>query len=338
MSQPSESLDSFASDADTEQTEFSAIDSPQKQLGVAVNGDFDERLRSAAFAYLRALQLRTGGPVRYDDVAKFEFEGQRITLLDRQRGIRKPAVLDAALSFRTVHAPKPELRPYDDAPGPDGYLRYKYRGTDATHAENRAMRVALTEQLPLIWFQGIDTGLYLPIFPVWLTGEEPEEHQFVVALDLEQMREWQAGVAEAEPELTRAYAERVVKERLHQPVFRARVLAAYETKCALCNLALPQLLEAAHIRSDSQGGEPVVTNGIAMCRIHHGAFDSWILGIDPNSVVHISDRVLAQSDGPTLQYAIQGVHGTTIASPVRRAARPDRDLLAERFEQFQLAS
>jgi hypothetical protein len=40
--------------------------------------------------------------------------------MDRQRGIRKPKVLDAALSFRTVHAPRPDLRPYDDAPGTTG--------------------------------------------------------------------------------------------------------------------------------------------------------------------------------------------------------------------------
>ena len=86
------------------------------------------------------MQLRTGGPVRFEDVAPFEFEGHRVSLLDRQRGIRKPAILEAALSFRTVHAPRPDRRPYDDAAGPDGYLRYKYRGDDPEHAENRAMR------------------------------------------------------------------------------------------------------------------------------------------------------------------------------------------------------
>jgi putative restriction endonuclease len=82
--------------------------------------DFDERLRYSAFAHLRAVQLRTGGPVRFEDVAEFRLNGDRIPLMDRQRGIRKPRVLDAALSFRTVHADQPDKRPYDDSPGPDG--------------------------------------------------------------------------------------------------------------------------------------------------------------------------------------------------------------------------
>jgi putative restriction endonuclease len=91
----------------------------------------EERFRLQAMLHLAAIQLRTGGPVRFNDVSNFTFDGQRVALMDRQRGIRKPRVLDAALSFRTVHAPRPDLRPYDDAPGDDGYLRYKWRGTDA---------------------------------------------------------------------------------------------------------------------------------------------------------------------------------------------------------------
>ena len=157
---------------------------------LALDPSFDAGLRGAAFAHLGSVQRRTGGPVRFDDVANFEFEGQRIALMDRQRGIRKPRFIDAALSFRTVHANRPDQRPYDDSPGPDGYLRYKWRGTDPAHAENQALRRACERELPLIWFQGIESGTYLPIFPVWLVCEEPNFHQFVVALDEEQAERW----------------------------------------------------------------------------------------------------------------------------------------------------
>ena len=40
---------------------------------------------------------------------------------------------------------------------------------------------------PLAWFVGAARGVYVPIYPVWLVGEEPAEHQFVLALD-EEMR------------------------------------------------------------------------------------------------------------------------------------------------------
>lgn len=246
-------------------------------------------------------------------------------------------MLDAALSFRTVHAARPDQRPYDDSPGPDGYLRYKWRGTDADHSENRALRLAATQRLPLIWFQGIDSGIYLPIFPVWLVGEEPAAHQFVVALNLEQVQQW-TSVDVVDLDLRRQYAERVVRDRLHQPLFRARVLRAYESRCAICRLRHQELLDAAHIRSDSDGGEPVVPNGIAMCKIHHAAYDANMLGVDPDYRVTIRPDLLDETDGPTLRHALQELHGTRLDVPRQRTARPDRDLLAERFEGFQQAS
>jgi putative restriction endonuclease len=299
--------------------------------------DFDESLRSAALTFVRAVQLRTGGPVRFDDVARFEFEGERIPLLDRQRGIRKPRMLDAALSFRTVYARRPDQRPYDDEPGPDGYLRYKWRGEDPGHPENVALRRAFERQVPLIWFQGIDVGLYLPVLPVWLVDEEPAKHQFVVALDLEQVTSWEelnGGVSD----LRRAYAERVVRERLHQPLFRERVLFAYGYRCALCRLRHSELLDAAHIRGDSEGGEPVVTNGISMCKLHHAAFDAMLMAVRPDYQIEVRREVLAEKDGPTLRYALQGLHGGALELPRRRAARPDSDLLDERYERFRAAS
>ncbi len=297
----------------------------------------DGQLRSSALAFLRAVQLRTGGPVRFDDVARFEFDGQSVPLLDRQRGIRKPRMLDAALSFRTVYAARPDQRPYDDEPGTDGYLRYKWRGEDADHPENRALRRALEQQVPLIWFQGIDVGLYLPVFPVWLVAEEPPLRQFVVALDLEQVVSWEHVDDEA-VELRRAYAERLVRERLHQPLFRARVLAAYENRCALCRLRHSVLLDAAHIRGDAEGGQPVVPNGIAMCKIHHAAFDGMLMVVRPDYRIEVRRDVLTEDDGPTLRYALQGLHGDAIEIPRRRAAQPDRRLLEERYERFRAAS
>ena len=185
-------------------------------------GDFEDDVRSAALTFLRVQQLRTGGQVRYDDVADFEFNGRRIPLMDPQRGIRKPSGMDAALSFRTVYAARPDQRPYADERGVDGYQRYKWRGTDPDHPENVALRRAMTRRLPLIWFVGIAPGLYLPVFPVWLVDEEPMSHQFVVAVDVAAMHAWEDSDGAVVLELRRAYAERVIMERLHQPVFRAR--------------------------------------------------------------------------------------------------------------------
>ena len=296
-------------------------------------GEYDTYLRSAAFAFLDSVTLRLGGPVRYDDVSEFMFEGQRIPLMPTQQGIRKPRQLSAALSFRTVHAARPDQRPYDDVPGDDGYLRYKWRGIDPNLSDNVALRHAYRERRPLVWFRGVASGLYLPVYPVWLVGEEPAAHQFVVAVDGEQVDRWFAdGVIDLDAR--RRYADRTVRQRLHQPLFRARVLHAYENRCSICRLRHTELLDAAHISGDAEGGDPLVTNGIALCKIHHAAFDHDLVGIRPDYRVQVRADLLAEIDGPTLRYSFQELHGASIALPRERAARPDGERLQERYRRF----
>ena len=61
--------------------------------------------------------------------------------------------------------------------------------------------------------------------------------------------------------------------------FRPAVLRAYGYKCAVCECAL-KLVDAAHIVSVSYPqSTDEVTNGLALCRLHHGAFDNALLGV-----------------------------------------------------------
>ena len=301
------------------------------------DAELDTELRLSAFAYLRNLMTHTGGLVHWDDLRNgFTFRGRGFSLW-AQQGIHKPKTLDAALSITTTYARSPAHRPYDDHPGPDGYMRYKWEGTDPQRYTNRALRAACERQLPLVWFQGVAPGMYLPVLPVYVVDEEPGLHQFVVALDEQQRNEWQRARTE-DLSLSREYAHRVTNTRLHQPLFRARVLAAYSSQCGVCSLRHPELLDAAHIKPDADGGEPVVPNGISMCKLHHAAYDNNLLGINPDYRVQIRSDVREEVDGPTLRYAIQSLHGASLHLPRRRAAQPDRDLLAERFEAFLRAS
>jgi putative restriction endonuclease len=297
----------------------------------------DRQLRAAAFAYLDRLAAHGRSLVRQDDLAPFSFQGSAVRLMATQQGIWKPKELEAALSFRTVYARDPSKRPYDDEPGSDGFLRYKWRGVDPNHPDNRALRQAMALALPLIWFQGVASGVYYPIYPVWLAAEEPHGQQFVVSLSEEALRVRHDLIGE-DPELVRAYAERMVKARLHQPLFRQRVLLAYQGQCSICRLRHTRLLDAAHVLSDSEGGEPVVTNGIAMCKIHHAAYDADIFGIDPTYKVGVRPDVMTEIDGPTLRYTLQEIDGSRIQLPARRAAHPDPELLEVRWQRFQEAS
>ena len=69
------------------------------------------------------------------------------------------------------------------------------------------------------------------------------------------------------------------------PNFREAVLTAYERRCAVCDFDLRLRdgllgLEAAHIQWHSHGGPDQVSNGLALCTFHHGAFDRGAIGLE----------------------------------------------------------
>jgi len=80
-----------------------------------------------------------------------------------------------------------------------------------------------------------------------------------------------------------------------------------------------------------------IPNGLALCRIHHAAFDATILGVDADRKVHIRTDVLAESDGPMLKHGFQEMHGRLIVVPRDKRMQPRRDYLEERFERFKVA-
>lgn len=307
--------------------------------------DQEEMLfREAVFAWIRARQLHTPFFTR-DDLSQFEYQGQTHRLIGPFTGIWKiKALSDSAIAFSTKYVPDGRKRPYEDGEGPDGLQRYKWRKTDPNQSDNRALRRAMDRHLPLLWLVGIgyvpgtETQLFDARFPVYLIGEEPSEHQFVVALE-----EDQKILPSTEPvavqEIVKRYNERIVKARYHQPLFRARVIHAYEERCAVCRLPFTELLEAAHIRPDSQGGSAKISNGMSLCKIHHGAYDADIIGISPDYKIHVKESVLATFDGPTLQHSIKEMDGESLRQiPIETSSKPDQELLGERFEKFLRAS
>jgi len=302
----------------------------------------DERLRElairhAAFAWLDRERAMGHETFTQASTSNLTLLDETVRLMPTQQGIWKPGQLSAALSMRTVYRPEGSVRPYDDAVGADGLYRYKRRGDDPNHYQNRALREAMLERLPLIWWLGVQGGGYSALYPIYLVGEEVAHGQFVVDIDAVPQPDitWPSVDLELDP----SYRQQLTKIRLHQRPFRAAVLRAYETSCAVCSIRHSDLLDAAHIQEDSEGGRPLITNGLTLCKMHHAAYDRRILGITPNYEVQINDTVLREVDGPMLRHGIQEFHGKTLmVLPRRRAERPDPSLLQERFEAFLNAS
>jgi putative restriction endonuclease len=242
------------------------------------------------------------------------------------------------LSITTVAVVEGETRPYDDAFGEDGLLRYRYRGTDPQHHENVGLRLAMQRRSPLIYFHGIVPGQYLAEWPVYIVGDDPERLTFTVSVD--DRRFASLGSVDApdleETEIRRRYATRLFQQRLHQREFRERVVRAYQHHCAVCRLRREELLDAAHIVPDAAPhGVPSVRNGVALCTLHHAAFDRHVIGITPDCVVRVRRDVLDQEDGPMLIHGLQGFHGQRLRLPAREVWLPDPQLLEERYASFR---
>ena len=122
---------------------------------------------------------------------------------------------------------------------------------------------------------------------------------------------------------------------MHQARFRERVIRAYGSQCAICGLSYGELLDAAHIIPDNEpSGEPIVPNGLALCRLHHAAFDRYFMGVRPDYIIEVRPDILEDSDGPTLQHAIQGLHGQSIFLPKKADQRPSKERLSFRYKRF----
>ncbi|MGH8824436.1 MAG: HNH endonuclease [Jiangellaceae bacterium] len=292
--------------------------------------DLDDEMRAAAFLYLERQRDIYGDRIPWKVLQAFEFDGRRRALIT-QRGIRWVSGMPA-LTFTTTYSPDPTRAPYADGVGEDGFPRYKYQGTEPARADNVSMKLAERLGKPLIWFVGTGVGVYAATYPVYVVGQDDAALEFTVALDEEQRALWDE--PRVDPATRRRYAERLTRQRLHQPIFRSQVLRAYETQCTICRLRHAPLLDAAHILSDAEGGQPVVSNGMAMCKIHHAAYDQHLISVTSGYRIAVLRSVLEEFDGPMLRHGLQEIDGLPIQLPKRRAELPDRDLLAQRHARF----
>ncbi len=298
--------------------------------------DIDLQVRVTAFNWLSE-QVNLHGDVLPRKLLEegFDFQGQRIPLVAPQ-GIFKPQILELPLSITT--APK---GPYDDYFAKDGFLLYRYRGTDPNHRDNAGLRKVFELKRPLVYLHGIDPGKYLATWPVYIIGDDQSHLTFKVAVDdaLPAFEYSEASLSHqiAEVSDTRhAYLTATVKVRLQQRSFREKVLDAYRSQCAFCRLKHRELLDAAHIIPDNlPAGKSTIQNGLSLCKLHHSAYDSFIIGVTPDYIIHVRQDVLEEEDGPVLQHGLKGLHKTNLILPSSKNNYPSREALEWRYERFR---
>lgn len=295
----------------------------------------DAGVRREAFDWL------TAQVALYDDVLPwsvlirgFHFEGVRVPLVSMQ-GIFKPRACELPLSIRTAVD-----GPYNDRAGSEGRFLYAYRGTDPAHPDNVGLREAMRRRLPLVYFFGLLPGRYLPAWPVFVVGDDPGALTFTVQRDHVSVLDRDIPTLplstshDARVDERRRYATRELQVRLHQRSFRERVLHAYRSQCALCRLRHQELLDAAHIVPDSEAGPPSVPNGLALCKLHHAAFDKMFVGVRPDGIIEVRRDILDERDGPMLLHGLKLLHNSKLHIPRKTEDRPDPEFLEFRYQRF----
>ncbi len=121
--------------------------------------------------------------------------------------------------------------------------------------------------------------------------------------------------------------EALVRTRVNQGFFRAAVLAAYNARCCVTGLAIPQLLNASHIVpwSIDVKNRTNPRNGLCLNVLHDRAFDCGLLTITPELKVKISSRLKTTLVVAETQEFLWRYNDVSISPP--RHFAPDQEFL-----------
>lgn len=137
-----------------------------------------------------------------------------------------------------------------------------------------------------------------------------------------------AGIDERELPKEGLERERLVRVRVNQQFFRSAVLAAYDYKCCVTGLAVPQLLIASHIVawSDNPKHRMNPRNGLCLNALHDRTFDRGLMFLDEDLKIRFHPELKSRADRDGLEWLISH-EGRTIYQP--KKFKPDLGLIAQ---------
>ena len=139
----------------------------------------DLNIRLFVFEWLRS-QVEVYGDVFPRILLQngFSLSGEKYGLVG-PRGIWKPKKMALPISITSII----------DSPYPDsideksGILNYRYFGSNPNHPDNVGLRELMRLNIPLIYFHNIAENKYVPMWPVYIVGDNPQALSFNVMAD-----------------------------------------------------------------------------------------------------------------------------------------------------------
>ncbi|WP_411129886.1 HNH endonuclease [Streptomyces sp. x-19] len=114
-----------------------------------------------------------------------------------------------------------------------------------------------------------------------------------------------------------------VTARPDQARFKLEVFQRYGPRCPLSDIGVPEMVEAAHLCGDADGGSSDARNGLPMNAALHRAFDAHLFAINPDTLT-----AEVRQSGPTLEEL--GIRHPKLNLP----KLPHRDALAWRYNEW----
>jgi putative restriction endonuclease len=221
------------------------------------------------------------------------------------------------------------------------------KGDQTLTNANRAMVDAINEEIPIYLFtseDGLDEYEYEGLVEVTDARYEYEqsEERMKYKFDLQKL-----GVAtwdeyldiatkvegSAEELLTEPPEHEKASRLVRSAAFKRKVRSAYDDTCAICGSERrsptgdPEI-EAAHVYPKSEGGRDIVPNGIALCKLHHWAFDVGWLAIsdDYEVIVGEADEITTPNEISELEGRMVNLPSDEDVVPAVRFLREHRKL------------
>ena len=179
--------------------------------------------------------------------------------------------------------------------------RLLFRAADSLAKEKLVLRPAQTFSLTkkkewMLTEKGFDEALRLSNIPATRKNFLPTksyEVQKIVKKLSESPRPENYNPFDRKKKVVKTTIESAIRTR----GFRQAVIEAYSCKCSICGMKInsPDFLswevEAAHIVPHSFWGRDDIWNGLALCHLHHWAFDVGWLTLRDDYMIHVSSQI-----------------------------------------------
>lgn len=160
--------------------------------------------------------------------------------------------------------------------------------------EIQSVKNAMLLNLPV--FVVIKIGTFREVRRAWVADFDDASSQFLFEFSSEATKSEVEFDLPFEAQSSRRRKPDLILRIERNPRFKFEVARRFRGLCAVTELAVPKMLEAAHVVPVAKGGSDDPRNGLLLSASHHRAYDRHLWTINPRTLA-----IETRPNGPTLE-------------------------------------